>query len=566
MVDVKYLKPAAKVLLISILSSIFPTFVSMKINLTENTLWKCLFFGLILCYCLFYAPFGVNETDGGFLTGLAWQVLNGKILYRDIIYVRPPLPVWMRALEIGSLPEQLGVIGERWIFYLKLGLYSWLAASLLYSDKSRWILATFGFVVSAHCYPAMAWHTVDGILFAVLAVFLFFKSKAGLQGVFFAGLSGIALFAALLCKQSFYPLAFILPLAFIIVKRREGLLSLAGLSLATGVFAAYLYRNNLLQAFLKMTNGSTDQGQGFEHAVLDYFRITPELALPSVVLLGLVLWLYRKNQWAEWPLRIWVLWLFALVFSFAAVTWMRQEHTAPFAQSRALFWVAVLMILQQLWQIKGFYSKLNNPKPVIALLLLSITWCAAISWGYSLPILFATPWVWAAMECTAQLQSKSGVYHPVLRLLLLSVLLLTFRLGFEFIYRDGKRSDMTENMGLIFPKLSGIYSDQETAARYRDLKLLAEKYGQVFTVLPAFPQAHYLTNTAPPLPLDWVVNRETNGDNELIFKNFGTKKPVVFFEKNYLSKLQTDPELSVSRSIFESTTLLEETPYFMIRR
>ncbi|MEO6037351.1 MAG: hypothetical protein ABIQ93_02990, partial [Saprospiraceae bacterium] len=163
--------------------------------------WPFLFFAVVIGYCLAYAPYGINETDGGFLTGLAWQVLQGKVLYRDLLYVRPPLPVWLRALELHLLPETWAILGERWIFYLKLATYSWLAAATLTAGRNRWQLATLAFIVSVHCYPAAAWHTVDGIFFAVLATWLLFK----VPGPWGAMAAGLALVAALLCKQSFYP-------------------------------------------------------------------------------------------------------------------------------------------------------------------------------------------------------------------------------------------------------------------------------------------------------------------------------------------------------------------------
>src|SRR5262245_43862172 len=113
----------------------------MNIKTGETRYWKWLFFGLIPAYCLVYAPYGINETDGGFLTGLAWQVLSGKELYRDVVYVRPPLPVWLRAGELLLLPEQWAILGERCIFYLKVGAYAWLGASTLIHGQRRWILA-----------------------------------------------------------------------------------------------------------------------------------------------------------------------------------------------------------------------------------------------------------------------------------------------------------------------------------------------------------------------------------------------------------------------------------------
>ncbi|MBK8426456.1 MAG: hypothetical protein IPL27_11035 [Lewinellaceae bacterium] len=173
--------------------------------LPERT-YPFLFFAIVLAYCLLYAPYGINETDGGFLSGLGWQALSGKTIYQDIVYVRPPLPVWLRALEIQLLPEAWSVLGERYIFYFKVALYTCLASDLLAKGSFRWVLAMFGFVVSVHTYPACAWHTIDGILFSVLALWLYAKgSRTG------SVLAGIALGAALLCKQSFFPLLVAFP-------------------------------------------------------------------------------------------------------------------------------------------------------------------------------------------------------------------------------------------------------------------------------------------------------------------------------------------------------------------
>ncbi|MBC7776373.1 MAG: hypothetical protein H7246_13140, partial [Phycisphaerae bacterium] len=202
----------------------------------------------------------------------------------------------------------------------------------------------------------------------------------------------------------------------------------------------------------------------------------------------------------------------------------------------------------------------------LALLLLGITWCASVSWGYNLPILFATPWVWAGMEVTRVLTEavKPIRFLKPYRFGMLIALLLSFRIGHEFVYRDGRRSEMNEPMGAIFPQLSGIYSDAETAKLYRDLKQLSERYGPNFKTLPAFPQANFLTKTPPPLPLDWVVNRETNGDITLIFKNLNEKHPVIFIQKSFRQKIESDPELEVTRRIFQNGTVLEETSNFWV--
>jgi hypothetical protein len=527
----------------------------------KTALWKSLFFGAVVGYCLYYAPYGLNETDGGFLTGLAWQVLSGKTLYHDIVYVRPPLPVWLRALELRALPEQFAVLGERWFFYAKVGLYTWLAAAMLAGGARHWMLATLGFVVSAHCYPPMAWHTVDGILFGVLAAYCS-ASAAPARLV----LGGAALAAALLCKQSFYPL---LPLFLLfLIWEKEGRWSRlvrfsSGFFLCNGLFFSYLAKNSLLSSYFQMTNGAASGGQAFQHGVLDYFRITPELGLPSLLLLAPVAWYFWRGQNRPLARAAWLFWLGALVASYTAVTWLRQEHTVPFAQSRALFWVAAAVVIRHC--VKSV-APTDSPFAIHhSSLLLAITWCAAVSWGYNLPMLFATPWVWAAMECTDALWRPSE--SPQLRrwasLALLLALLLAFRAGHEFVYRDGLRSAMGLRMATIFPQLGGIYSDQETADLYQSLKDLAVRYPN-FKTLPAFPQANFLTKTTPPLPLDWVVSRETNSDNQLIFRQFEKKAPVLLVQKTFADKIQTDPELAVTREFFRRGQILEETPHFWV--
>lgn len=537
------------------------------IQLQPSFLWKILFFSIVGGYCLYYAPYGVNETDGGFLSGLAWQVLHGKILYQDLVYVRPPLPVWLRALELQLLPEQFAVLGERWIFYGKLALYSWLGAAILAKGASRWALAVFGFVISAHGYPPMAWHTVDGILFGVLAAYFSVRGRK-LDLV----LGGLFLCAALLCKQSFYPLLLIFAVFWWL--KRETSANKAGwfwggFGLAVGLFIWYLVQNHLLSGFLQMTSGAASGGQAVQHGLLDYFRITPELAIPGIFLLSPVVWWFRTGQKHRLALAAWSLWLLALPLSYGAITWLRQDHTVPFAQSRAMFWIGLALWLAPL---------LKNRSPILLscyhslrenahfLLLLGISWSASVSWGYNLPILFSTPWVWAGMEVTRKLieTGKPTRFFAYSGFLMLLILLLVFRISHEFVYRDGRRSEMTESMGLIFPKLSGIYSDRETAALYQDLNQLVLRYGRNFKTLPAFPQANFLTGTPPPLPLDWVVNRETNGENTLVYQNLEKNNPVIFLQKAFRVKIESDPELEVSRRILEQYKLVAETPHFWV--
>lgn len=531
----------------------------------EKNLWKTLFFSLLAFYCCYYAPYGVNETDGGFLTGLAWQILQGKRLYGDILYVRPPLPVWLRALEMQLLPDHWAIIGERCIFYLKVGVYSWMGASILAEGSRRWVLATLGFVISVHCYPPMAWHTTDGLLFAVSGIWCAVKIRRA-WGVVPAAAT---IFAAVLCKQSFYalPAIFILLLAFDRGRRAVGW-GIGSLLLFTALFFSYLHTEHLFENYFKMTGGATTVGQALQHGLFDYFRIKPALAVPGILLLLPVAWHIWKRKNTSWAFYCWLVWLLLLMVSYTGFVFLAKDFTPPFAQARLMFWIGLasvfLLNARSVRSIK-IVGTLSISTPAMHLaVLLAVSWCASVSWGYNLPILFSTPWVFAGMEITRLLAPKMRWnIFPALNLVGLALLLAVFRIGYEYVYRDGSRSTMSAEPGSIFPRSAHIYSNAETVALYSDLKNLAARYPN-FKTLPSFPQANYLTGTYPPLPLDWVVSREMNSDTAFVMNALRRNNPVLLIEKRYDTAIKTDPELALTRFLLQSGTVVDETPYFWV--
>lgn len=554
-------------------------------KLGEKNLWKMLFWGLLAAYCWHYAPYGINETDGGFLNGLAWQVMSGKTLYADIIYVRPPMPVWLRALEMNVIPDQWAVLGERWLFYGKVGLYSWLGAAVLVAGAQRWMLAAFSFVVSAHCYPPAAWHTVDGVLLGALSIWLFCNWRSATTAVF----SGLCLAGCMLCKQSFYPMPLIWGLLlFVYSPRRHGgmenieyqtvnmeyggsarhlasrkTMAILVFVLTSGLFVCHLAWTNTFFDFWRLTGGAASGGQALQHGVFDYFRLNPLVALPGAILLTPVAWWLARARIAGLAFATWCALLIFLAASFGWTIYQRQEFTVPFAQTRFFFWIAAG------WGAYRFWKKSWEWRQTIPFFaLLGLGWCASVSWGYNLPILFALPWVYVIIDISAMLYSAAfrQTRPSWLPALALTGLLSLFRIGYEFVYRDGPRYAMRVHLGEIFPKLNGIYSNTETATLYRELRYLAGRYGPNFKTLPAFPQSNYLTDTYPPLPLDWAVQREMQTGAGQVKNVLQRQNPVLFIEKNYGSRLNTDPELQLTMECLIKGKIVEETAHFWVVR
>jgi hypothetical protein len=74
------------------------------------------------------------------------------------------------------------------------------------------------FLFSVHNFPPIPWHTVDGIAFSALGIFLI----AGRNSVFSSVIGMVALVLGALTKQSFYPMP-LMGLASVFFLRRKHL-------------------------------------------------------------------------------------------------------------------------------------------------------------------------------------------------------------------------------------------------------------------------------------------------------------------------------------------------------
>ncbi len=520
-----------------------------RLNHRDYSSW--LFFGLVLSYLRLYAPFGINETDGGFLTGLAWRCIQGEQLYTDIIYVRPPLSVWLRSLELWLLPDSFEIIAERCGFYLKVAAYSFLGASVLLKGSAKWWMASLGFIVSVHCYPAAAWHTVDGILFGVLAFWLLFKRRWVVAAAF-------CVLLAMLCKQSFYPIlpVFLVMVAWLYGGRVfwRGMLSWG---IFAGLFGVYLWWQESLFGFLEWTRGASSLTAAIEHGVLDYFKIDWRLWGCCLLLIPLFIKqrvIVKKRWW-------WRLFVLAIIASYGFNIYRHQFHTVPVDQSRLLFLLAAAFLVFKIGQRKGR----GEESWIKALALLSVSWMAAVSWGYAFPILFATPWLYLLHRFAAEkLDRQPSKRNEIWRLALLFSLLLVFRYGYEYIYRDGQRSQMQYSLETLFPKLKYIYSDAATFEKYRELKELTRQYEGCFSVLPSFPLANYLTETRSPLPLDWVIAPEINSRSELVLEEIENSGCHYFIEKSYKQDIQDRKKFELTKMMMQRLDKLDEKKHFYV--
>ena len=107
----------------------------------------------------------------------------GGSLYDQIIYVRPPISPILHSFVFYPPFSSLPIFIDRLFVFVQIAVYSVLSAVFVkrlfaWDNTFTVIVSALCFVFSVHAFPPMAWHTIDGIFFSVIALYLY-RSHAG---------------------------------------------------------------------------------------------------------------------------------------------------------------------------------------------------------------------------------------------------------------------------------------------------------------------------------------------------------------------------------------------------
>ena len=144
---------------------------------------------------------GYSPTDDGMILALARRLVSGEVPHRDFISVRPVGSGLVHAPFL--LAGALGYWTSRWFVWCQFGAIAWACVRILESYTQplggrRFALAILVFIATAHYFPLMAWHTIDGVCATCVGVALVRTrgGRARMLGYVLIGFSCI-------CKQSF---------------------------------------------------------------------------------------------------------------------------------------------------------------------------------------------------------------------------------------------------------------------------------------------------------------------------------------------------------------------------
>lgn len=522
-----------------------------------NQKYLTLFFAFTLpiLYFFLYAPYGFSDTDDGFILGNSYRVFNGELPYRDFFYVRPPLSLYIHSISFFFVPENYIFLFERFLLFFFISLYSYISLLILENHfeelqkniflKNIFLLLTFMF--SVHNFPPMPWHTVDGILLSVIGIFFLDSKNVSWNGV----LGAFFLFLAALTKQSFYPMIFI-GLIYLYLFNKDSLkLYIVTLISLTIMMAVALNSFNLFELFVSQTTGQTTFSDLYIAGIRKYL-----IPLLCVIAITLVYSFYLKKIVSSRLVRYSLVGIITIVFLIDINHLLNQKEFISnyLSYSQCLFAIAFIYAI--------FILRKNSfQKMTIILVLLSISWCSSISWGYQMPLLYSAPMIFIFVYFLKQV----NISHMTFIFILLMTI-ITFWLHYYFPYLDNSKNNLIYHMGSIFPKLNGIYSDYETFQKYKELKELQAKYGESFITLPSVSLSHYLTNTKNPIGIDWALNAEINYNYHHLLKQINQSKIYIFVENNSTTSKHGAGRYGsiLTEKIIENFKIIEKKEHFTI--
>lgn len=454
--------------------------------------------GVPLAAHLLYSRLGFNPTDDGFVLAYARRMLDGQIPHRDFIaihlagsgLVHMPFVAFggRHAYLISRLFVWVELAGTALVWTLTARIMLGLARNAL----AEIAVALIAFALSAHYFPVMAWHTIDGLFFAALGVLMCLRREPALQ------LAGFVLVGfAVLCKQNYVFLAPTVVLLFGGGRLRPWLaVALPGFLYFTVVAAAGGLHDAVEQLTAQTSLGET----GF----LKYYW---EYATGWGALFGWLAMLLLHADEAK-PLRFATWQRIAAAAGIAAVL---VQSGLSLAKGQVLNATAFGLFGMSLGAALYFLFTRGGAPGRLGLVSVLTMWCASLSLGYNTPVLacgFTAVYLLLLLFTVSWPQPVRG-FLPAGLALLAAFMLFEFNLARErYVYLEPSATELTQPLDGVLPGGDGLLTDRNTYFFMADLNRAIAKTGGRYAILPDLAGWWPMAAEANPLPVDWAQSSE----------------------------------------------------------
>jgi hypothetical protein len=452
---------------------------------------------------LLYSALGFSPTDDGFTLAYSRRLLNGQVPHRDFIMIRPALSPILHAPEIllgGPYTYWL----SRFVFFLQCACIAWFGTAFIARGLSlalrvghQCTLAVLSFALCCHSFPAMAWHTIDGLSIAVVGFYVRSRSSTGSApfAYFVIGL-------AYLCKQSFVVAA---PLALLLFRDWRN-----WRCLVTAAIPGFVY-----VAFLILSSGISDGLQQL-FSQTGIVKVGIYSYLNSRTILGLAMGAAATSLLESQPLEGWPhkgairhalgLALIGVAAVLATVSLASDSlRSSAFALFGMVCGSAIYMTLAH------GQTRLAQIRTGLSVALLG--WSASLSLGYNSPVLgsgmFVTFLLGVAYCSTPAIER---FYRPLLSIIVAVLAVAAFHYArTHHIYRERPASELTASLIDVLPGGRLLRTNSNTHAFLVDLNAAVDKVasqGVHHAIVPGVAGYWVRSEQENPLPIDWAQGTE----------------------------------------------------------
>ncbi|KQR93865.1 hypothetical protein ASG01_08380 [Chryseobacterium sp. Leaf180] len=457
------------------------------------------FYLIFAVFCLLTIFVGFDYYDSGFILALSSKLNDGQIIYRDFDYVRPfGTPVfWAILLKPFFFVKDYLYLICRMLVLMQFAVISYQVSRVIFNndrwDKRMLISIPFLMISNINIFPAMPWHTIDGLFFLSLSLFYLHKKNI-LLAILFSIIAATT-------KQSFFLIPFLLTVISVFFHRRfnfklnlKFFLILASCIIILLIFkipdALYFYRSVSLDSNKKII-----YDVGFE-IYLDSFKyIFPFL---GSAIIAILIWIKIKNSSSFVPNFIGIFLGFCFLIPFYHYVTDYYSATPKYtdytilSSANALLPITVFLLIYSIF--KDRKKTLNTTLTEVCAA--TIIWSSAISWGAG-NIFLAFPFVFLTLKSDSFFSNK-------IMMILLPLSILNLRIINPYLEKNifEERYIKLENL----PVYSGIYTSKSNAEYLAQSKVIFEKYKNIL-FLPGFPAASVMfEKTKNRMP--WEMNVE----------------------------------------------------------
>ena len=504
------------------------------------------FFTLVwICAVVAFAPIGFNPTDDGLIVAQAGRLLDGAAPHAGVVSPRPLGSPLLHIVDV-VLPTPL-LVTSRAIALLE-GLALAIAGLRLLTNRPvrSWRVVECSLVlvvllVGLHTFPLMAWHTVDGLLLAVVALLVLDRGLRRASPATIAVGAALAGFTPLI-KQSYAPVP-LLAIAWVLWRRHElgGRDHLPGRQTVLAMTA--LAAPGLLYLAWVATVGSmrVTVDQLLADTVDPFGGIRPGgMALVAAVIsVGATLVAARQGRiGAQVGTRL-INWLALTLVSAALVTVLAGGLELRPTWGITLWWIAAGSV--------GLRSVVDERIDPPGVAILALAWMASLSYGYpspnlaaglllSLILLRAGP---LALVVLPRGRSHSERLITITAVTLaLVVAMASAHVRHNTVYRDTASGDQTVALGTFGAFGSGVHTNPRTGAYLQAVSDCLDAHpASNLAVLPDNAIAAVLFDRTNPFPVAWWYPQELPSDRTPILD--ATRR--VSSDGDYLVLFQTQP-------------------------